>query len=78
MPAICSDGSEDGEFESSEGSQMGAIRPELSKNYGLHSPKKKLSSQGKQIDIPSHLASDKGHHRSHGGRASVHLYSMSS
>jgi hypothetical protein len=43
--------------------------------YGLHSLKKTLLAFGAQADLPVGHRASQGHHREHGGRASVRVYS---
>ena len=51
------------------------MSPEQGRQYTLHSLKATMLSIAKQIDVPKLDRAEQDHHRQHGWRASVRLYS---
>ena len=48
---------------------------EQTRQCTLHRLKATTRRISKQVDVPEHHRAEQGHHRLHGGRASVRLYS---
>ena len=55
--------------------QNARMTPEKARQCTLHSLKATMLSIAEQVDVPEHHRAEQGHHRQHGGRASVRLYS---
>ena len=55
--------------------QNARLTPEQAGQYTLRSLEAIMLSSAKQIDVPEHHRAEQEHHRQHGRRASVRLYS---